>query len=322
MPSSKPSPVISVVMPVFNSGDYLLQAVDSVLAQKQIDGVPLPEYELIIVDDASTDERTIALLQTAAQMDRRVRVVANQRSKGAAGARNTGIMQATGDWIGFIDSDDIWLPHALALRWHFMRAVPEMRWVAARFKLLTTSLSSEQYVHDSARFDDNRAAGSALPPVRRMARPFLDFSKSCLIQTTTVLIRRDLIVAMDLFNETLHRAEDYHLWFKCAVANDLWLIDDEISYYRIHGASLTHGDAPRFLKEDLMIGMLLATGLQTAHRRSLVRRLDFVLQDECYFYRHRRQFDHSLRVAAKWVARRPFQMGGWKELLASALRRG
>ncbi|MDB5892971.1 MAG: hypothetical protein JWQ88_502 [Rhodoferax sp.] len=154
-----------------------------------------------------------------------------------------------------------------------------------------------------------------------VAKPFLDFSKGCLIQTTTVVIRRELLLAMGLFNESLQRAEDYHLWFKCAVANDLWLIDDEISYYRIHEASLTHGDAPRYLKEDLMIEMLLKDSLHADHRSSLVRRLDFVMQDECYYYRHRRQFDSSLRTAARWVAKRPFHVGGWKELLASTLRR-
>ena len=316
------TPLLSVVMPVFNSGAYLLQAVASVLRQDAIDGLPLPATELLIVDDGSTEPLTLAVLEEAVRLDPRVRLLRNQRSKGAAGARNTGIAHARGEWIGFIDSDDVWMPHALALRWQTIQADARVRWVAGRFRLLKTDLSPDDYQRDSARFSAARTAGTPPPPARRMARPFLAFTKACLIQTTTVLIRRDLIVEMALFNERLRRAEDYHLWCSCAVDHDLWLIDEEISYYRIHEASLTHGDAPRYLKEDLMIELLLQDDrLDALQRRGLLWRLDFVMQDECFFFRHRRQFDQALRTAARWVVRRPLRVGGWKELLASALRR-
>ncbi|APW38426.1 hypothetical protein RD110_15495 [Rhodoferax koreense] len=309
-------------MPVFNSGDYLREAVHSVLHQLPIDDRPLPSLELIIVDDHSTDARTVAMLAEIAGMDDRVRVITNQRSKGAAGARNTGIAQASGAWIGFIDSDDIWLSYALALRWHYIESNPGIRWIAGRFKLLRTELTLAQYQADCARLAADMAGTSQYPRLEHLPRPFLDFAKECLIQTTAVLIQRDLINEMGLFNEKLHRAEDYHLWFQCAVANDLWRIDYEISYYRIHAASLTHGETPRYLKEDLMIEMLLQGELAGAHRASLVRRLDMVMQDHCYFYRGRKQYGNAFGMAMKWVGKRPLQVGGWKELLAATLRRG
>lgn len=316
------SPVISVIIPVFNTGPYLLEAVASVLQQRALPGVPLPPLEVVVVDDQSTDAVTLTILAQLAQQAPNVRVLRNSRAKGAAGARNTGINHALGHWIGFLDSDDIWFPYALALRWQVVLAEPDARWIAARFELLRPLASADstaQFAQGAALLAAH-SAPPAVEPVRRLERPVAAFTQECMVGIMTVLIRRDLLQAKGQFHEGLPRSEDYHLWLRCALDTDLWLVPVPIAYYRIHAASLTHGDAPRFLHEERMLQMLLQGPEWQPHALLLLRRFDMVMQDHCYFYRSRRRFERSLGYAWHWVRHRPLRLGAWKQLLASGLR--
>ncbi|MBW8636203.1 glycosyltransferase family 2 protein [Hoeflea sp. WL0058] len=100
------SPFFSVIVPLYNKRDYILQAVESVLAQGYTD------LELLVVDDGSTDGS--AELLEAHVSDIRLRVI-RQLNKGGAGgqARNTGMAEARGEWFAFLDADDLWLPNHL-----------------------------------------------------------------------------------------------------------------------------------------------------------------------------------------------------------------
>ena len=98
-------PSVSVVLPTYNRADTLGRAIESVLAQT------FDHFELIIVDDGSTDSTDTVL---AGLDDRRIRVVRSALNRGVSAARNIGIAQARGDFIAFQDSDDVWRPHKLA----------------------------------------------------------------------------------------------------------------------------------------------------------------------------------------------------------------
>lgn len=98
------TPKVSILLPVYNGADCVLKAVASVLGQTY------PHWELIVIDDGSTDN-TLSVL--SAIQDERVRVI-NQNNQGVAVARNHGFTHARGDYIAFIDADDVWLPHKLA----------------------------------------------------------------------------------------------------------------------------------------------------------------------------------------------------------------
>ena len=98
-------PSVSVVIPAYNRAATIVAAIDSVLRQTWTD------FELIVVDDGSTDG---TLAAAAAVADPRLRLVPAPRNLGAAGARNLGVEEARGTWIAFQDSDDEWLPEKLA----------------------------------------------------------------------------------------------------------------------------------------------------------------------------------------------------------------
>ena len=98
--------MISVIIPAYNNDRYLSEAVTSVLRQSY------QNFEIFIIDDKSTDN-TLSCARAFAEQDYRVRVIANHKNLGVAQSRNIGIEAADGDYIAFLDSDDIWMPDKL-----------------------------------------------------------------------------------------------------------------------------------------------------------------------------------------------------------------
>lgn len=309
-------------MPVFNTGGYLTEAVESVLKQESLEDCPLPSFELVIVDDRSTDQETLAILQGLDGSDPRIRVLNNERVKGASGARNTGILHARGDWIGFLDSDDLYLPHSLAVRWKYILSNPSATWVAGQFLLLRDSRiydgplsvrSPNLYSLIGQDYEAKRPS--------HLQRPVKAFATNCLLGSAAVLIRHELIVRKGMFNEDLPRAEDYYLWFQCALDTDLWIIPVDVFIYRVRAGSLTTGNEPMFYHEHRVMDLLLADPAFGVYRSDLLGRFDLVMADYCYFYRGRHAYDEALRWAITWIRRRPFKPPAWKQLIAAALRR-
>ena len=107
-------PLVSIILPTYNRADTIQRAIASVQAQTYAD------WELIVVDDGSTDE-TVALIEGC---DPRLKLI-RQQNQGTAGARNTALRASTGAYIAFLDSDDEWLPHHLELCVGFLEAFPE-----------------------------------------------------------------------------------------------------------------------------------------------------------------------------------------------------
>lgn len=315
---------ISVIMPVFNTGLYLAQAIDSVLNQKDIDGSNVPSYELVIVDDHSSDHETLSILENVSG-DSRIRILKNERQKGAAGARNTGILHAHGKWIGFLDSDDLWFPSALAVRWRFIQNTPSAKWVASHYLLELPGRCVERsplskrspMLYESIKGDYDAGQPTCLArPVETFLQP-----NTCILQTGTVLINRELLLSKGMFEESLRRAEDFHLWLKCANDNDLWILPFDSTIYRLRPGSLTRVKEPRFFCEDQMIDLLLREPTFTKYRDLLRQRMDFVLSDYCYFYRKNKMRLLALQWAFGWVRKRPIKFGAWKQLAAAMLWR-
>ena len=108
------NPFFSVVIPTHTRSALLAQAIQSVLSQTFTD------FELIVVDDHSTDETQ---KQLAHYDDPRLTYLLNDHSRGGAGARNAGIARAQGQWIAFLDDDDVWLPQKLAQQYQKIKSV-------------------------------------------------------------------------------------------------------------------------------------------------------------------------------------------------------
>jgi glycosyltransferase involved in cell wall biosynthesis len=317
------TPFISIVMPVFNTGKYLDEAIRSLINQRSTySDATTPSFEILIIDDHSTDSLTLSILEKCSTYDLRIKVIKNERSKGAAGARNTGILRSRGIWIGFLDSDDIWFPDSLSSRWDIITKNPDANWVAARFLLLKPDSKGDFNSPKDLSSDLNRSGKSSQNDITTtvLHKPLAAFSESCFIGIMTVLIKRDLILSKGMFDERLPRAEDYHLWIKCSLEHDLYVSNKAVAFYRIHDASLTHGSQPKYLYEDVMIQFLLEERRDHHINKLLLRRFDISLQEQCYFYRARGLFLPAFGAAIKWLLRRPARWGPYKEIAACLLR--
>jgi len=112
------SSLVSIIMPSYNTAPYIAESINSVIAQTYTD------WELIIVDDASTDntDEVVASChpREGGDLSSRIRYLKNDRNRGAAYSRNRALREAKGKWIAFLDSDDLWAPDKLEKQIAFM----------------------------------------------------------------------------------------------------------------------------------------------------------------------------------------------------------
>ncbi len=106
-------PLVSIITPTFNSQDFLAQTIDSILDQSY------KNWELILIDDASTDN-TVNLIKDYISKHSNISLIQNNTNQGAGVSRNKGINAAKGDFIAFLDADDLWLPNKLEVQINLM----------------------------------------------------------------------------------------------------------------------------------------------------------------------------------------------------------
>ena len=183
------TPKVSVILPVHNRADVLPRAIHSVLDQE------LREFELIVVDDGSTDGSADA---TGSFGDERIKLIRLGRNRGGNVARNAGVRAASAPLIAFIDSDDRYLPNKLA-------------WVAAEFDRRPSSTSSSTASSRSSRRARESPKWSANNPVikdRKLFRTAL-FTRQLWKATPAISVRREIALEAGLFDETLRRLQDF-----------------------------------------------------------------------------------------------------------------
>ena len=108
------TPLVTVIMPVYNAERYMEQSIESIIAQTY------QKWELLIVDDGSTDS-SVQIMQEYCSKDRRIQMILSTGNEGVASARNKGIQAAKGEYIAFLDSDDLWKAEKLEIQIHYMQ---------------------------------------------------------------------------------------------------------------------------------------------------------------------------------------------------------
>lgn len=180
----KNAPLVSVVMPSYNAASYLDEAISSVVRQT------ITDWELIVIDDCSADA-SFDLARTWAERDGRITAVRNDVNSGVAKTRNRGIDMARGQYIAFLDSDDIWMPEKLE------RQLARMKDADAQIGYCSYAIMDEA---------GNPARGDYL--VKPTAR-YEDILKENYIQCSAMLIRADVLKTIRFNPDYYH--EDYVL---------------------------------------------------------------------------------------------------------------
>ncbi|MBB5224394.1 glycosyltransferase involved in cell wall biosynthesis [Amaricoccus macauensis] len=222
-PLSPSSPPVTVVIPAYERAATIVAAIDSVLRQTRTD------FELLVIDDGSSDG-TAEAAETVA--DPRLRVVRLPKNRGAAGARNAGAAEARGRWIAFQDSDDEWLPEKLALQLARLEAHPDA--IAAYCGLLTVG-ELDADAHGRTRLA--YVPGPEIELVEGRIQPTLLMQN--VMSTQTVVVRRDVFLALGGFDESLPAMEDWEFAIRLAGAGEIAFVDAPLVHQRFSPNSLT-----------------------------------------------------------------------------------
>jgi GT2 family glycosyltransferase len=201
---------ISVVLPTHNGGDYLDQAIESIVAQT------FPHWELIVVNDASTDD-TASRIGAWADRDRRIRPIHLETNRRLPGALNEGFRHATADLLTWTSDDNWYAPQAFARMADLLKHQPDVDFVYAGVTKV-----------DAA----GRTIGQSPPgPPEDLA------VTNCV--GACFLYRRKVAEALGGYSEDLYLAEDYDFWLRASTQFRLQPLDELLYFYRIHSESLT-----------------------------------------------------------------------------------
>lgn len=199
------SPVVSVIIPTFNRWPLVGEAVESVFAQSYSD------FELIVVDDGSTDETQ----QELAKFRSRLRLFVKARG-GVAAARNFGVSRAAGRYVAFLDSDDLWRAKKLEMQTAFMEKDPAVQ----------ICQTEEIWLRHGVRVN----------PRSRHQKPsgdiFIASLQLCLVSPSAVMMTKELFWRFGGFDERFPVCEDYDLWLRIAVEHRVPLIASPLTIKR------------------------------------------------------------------------------------------
>jgi glycosyltransferase involved in cell wall biosynthesis len=204
-------PKVSIILPVYNSAQFVEEALESIRQQTYRD------YEVIVVDDGSQDQTG----EIVKQHKGKLRYI-YQDHGGPAQARNRGIRESTGKYIAFLDSDDLWLPSKLEKQVDMMDRNPElsmvitenlcfneqgvfMPWMGKREKLMEGDIAKNIFVHSW-------------------------------VGTPTVMVKREVFDRVGLFEEQLQLAEDDNMWVRIAANFKVGLLDEVLVKVRDHSS--------------------------------------------------------------------------------------
>lgn len=210
-------PVVSVVMSVYNGARYLVDAIESILAQEFAD------FELLLIDDASSDDSP-QIINAYSARDPRIRPISNGENIGLTRSLNKGLTLARGMFLARLDADDLALPTRFGRQVAFLNTHPSIGLVGSGYELIDES---------------NTIIGRVSPPETHVEinwRLLWDNP----IGHSTVMFRRALMERYGLaYDESLRYAQDYDLWVRLATHTYLANIPDALVRYRTHTESIT-----------------------------------------------------------------------------------
>lgn len=284
-------PLVSVIIPAFNAERFLADAVGSVLRQTWT------RVEVIIVDDGSTD-RTAEVAERLAAADERVRIVRKENG-GPSSARNSGVAIARGEFVCFLDADDLYLPDKIERQLAFLALFPSCDLVF-----------SDQYVGD----------GEATPVQLECKRPPPIPMRELLVYVNWLrpmspLIRARLVEKVGAWDESLRGGEDWDYWIRCSRCGVFSYLPGPVGVYRTHPDQATRtlrrmrSDQDRVIAKHFERGSIewritLATRAWGEARRSWVQGHPLVtagLLARCvWLARSHRTLRNVLGVTRKW----------------------
>ena len=210
--------LVSIIMPSYNTARFIEESIKSVLAQTYTN------WELIIVDDASTDNTdeivNRVILSGAKDPDPRIHYLKNAQNSGAAVSRNRALAQAKGKWVAFLDSDDLWVPEKLEKQLKFM--------------------AENGYAFSYTRYEEidesGKPTGTLVGGPRRITKTGM--FNYCWPGCLTVMYDREIVGEIQIAD--IRKNNDYAIWLKACRKADCFLLPETLASYRKRGGSISN----------------------------------------------------------------------------------
>ena len=239
-------PTVSVVIPTYNRAAFLKEAIESVLAQTY------QAWELIVIDDGSTDT-TRETVEAYVKRDPRVRYL-YQSNQGLPKTRARSLEFVRGQYVAFLDGDDLFLPEKLACQVEFLDAHPDVGMVYS-------------YVD----FVDRRKRYRKTFP-EQPAVTFEELLDRNTIQSHAVLVRKACFDRVGSFRGDLKKSDDYEMWLRIAKVFSIAFLPKRVALYRWHEANMSYDRTGRYQAVMTIYHGLLANGLSKSARRRVISR--------------------------------------------------
>lgn len=208
--------LVSIIMPSYNTGKYIAEAIASVIAQTYTN------WELIIVDDASTDntaEVVAKFAESAEANAQKIRFLQNLHNSGAAVCRNLALREARGKWIAFLDSDDLWAPEKLQKQLDFM--------VKNDYAFSYTKYEEVD--------EDGKLTGTVVGGPRRISKTGM--YNYCWPGCLTVMYDREVVG--DIQVADIRKNNDYAMWLKVIRKAKCFILPEKLAFYRKRTGSIS-----------------------------------------------------------------------------------
>jgi glycosyltransferase involved in cell wall biosynthesis len=212
--------LVSIIMPSYNTGRFIKETIESVLAQSY------PAWELIIVDDCSTDDTDDVVSQYLA--DKRIRYIKNDTNSGAAVSRNRALREAKGKWIAFLDSDDLWEPDKLQKQISFMRDNGY-------------HFSYTNYIEID---EESKANGKSVTGPKRISKHGM--YNYCWMGCLTVMYDADTVGLIQIAD--IKKNNDYAMWLKVCKKANCYLLNETLARYRKRSGSISNHGYMKLIK--------------------------------------------------------------------------
>jgi glycosyltransferase involved in cell wall biosynthesis len=280
------TPIVSIIIPVYNGEKWIADTINSVFAQTFID------YELIVINDGSTDNTESIILGFGDILFYR-----KKTNGGQASARNLGIKLSRGEYIAFLDSDDLWIPDKLIIQYSQL--------LSSGYKWSYSNALAFEYDKSTPIFN--------FDSVNKQYQGLI-FDKlilNCFIPSPTLLIHKSIFEKVGYFNEDklLKNREDWNMWLRIAQYFPIDYVNIPLAYYRLHSNSVTASEN----RDDAIKGYIYALNLAVELDSDIFINLKNKLISDKYFLESRYMslnfnYYNSFRYAFTAIYFNPFNI--------------
>jgi len=301
---------ISIIIPTYNYAQYICEAIESVLNQTYKD------FEIIVVDDGSTDNTKEVIKPYL----NKIKYIYQQNS-GPSSARNRGIKEAKGEYIAFLDADDIWLAQKLELQIKFMEKEKEVGLIFSDMILFNEKgIIKNSFLKEKLFFNK-----LSIKPLSSTEKVIYDNVFNALLQenfipTNTVIVKKECFNKVGFFDETLFSVEDRDMWLRIGLFYDIGFINFPLVLTRFHETNIS-ANQELALKSRLKVmkKFLNYSNLPIKSKKIIKQTINKIYFDLGYLYFTYEKFPLSRIYFRKFLKENPFIFKPWIYILLSVL---